>query len=42
MNANNKAEPANVKATGKPKSKKHKVVTNIMIAKNSDVIFLLF
>ena len=39
MKAKINAEPANVNATGKPNSNKAKVVTNIIIAKISGVIF---
>jgi hypothetical protein len=39
MNANISAEPARVKATGKPNNKNNKVVTNIIIASISGVIF---
>jgi hypothetical protein len=37
---NNKAEPASVKATGKPKSNNPKVVRNITMARISGVIMI--
>ena len=40
MNANISAEPARVKATGKPKSNNPNVVTNIIIDKISGLIMI--